>query len=145
MEKRIDVTQVQKAIKEAEQIIDVVKDPKIKPIAFDKILDILLSGGGFDLAGKGAIKNKALKKKKTGKSSKTEGPKTWIEELIDEGFFKKSKTSRELLSVLEERGHNLKNSDIQPYFGTFMHEKRLRRKKQAPKEGGKPLWHYSNW
>lgn len=145
MEKEIDLRQMQNFVEKAEQIVSAIKNPQLKPVAFGRVLDFLLHGG----EDRGKVSTKHIGKvrtiKKVERTKKRDGPKTWMEELIEEGFFEKPKTVKELLSVLEERDHHLKNSDMQPYLRIFMKEKGLRRKKQASKEGGKAVWHYSNW
>lgn len=143
--KDIDLARMQKLVEKAEQIISIIKDPQLKSVAFGRVLDFLLHGR--ESGGKEATEyvDRVRKIKKVERTKKSDGPKTWMEELIEEGFFEKPKTVKELLSALEERDHHLKNSDMQPYLRIFMKEKRLRRKKQASKEGGKPVWHYSNW
>lgn len=139
MVKKIDLTQTQKLVEKAEQIISIIKDPQLKSIAFGRILDFLLHVEGVVFVGEESTKQK------TGKIKKSEGPKLWLEKLIEESFFKTPKNVKEILTELKERDHHLKNSDMPPYLRIFMREKRLRRQKQIPSEGGKAVYHYSNW
>lgn len=139
----IDEKKWQQIIKKAETIVSIVKNPQLKMIAFGKILDLLFQGRDIGTVSKPATTRIKAEKVKTRKARK--GPKLFISELIDENFFKSPKNAPKILKELAERGHHLKSSDLQPYLKIFMDERRLRRKKRKPKEGGKPLWHYSNW
>jgi len=140
--REVDLTRIGTLIENAEKVTSCIKNPQIRGIAFEKILDFLLSCDNSDIADK---KGKKIKKKKGEKKARKTGLKSWIEEIIDEGFFKTPKNMRDILGFLEERGHHLQRSDVQPYLKIFMKEKKLRRKKQEETEGGKKVWHYSNW
>lgn len=144
MKKEIDLTQIQKLFEKAEQIVSAVSGPQLKPVAFGKILDLLLHGTQIpNVETKGATKLSKIKRGK--KVKEREGPKAWLKELKEEDFFKTPKNTNEMLTALEERGHHLKRTDLTLPLQTLVTEKQLRRKKQAPTEGERPVWHYSNW
>lgn len=143
MKEKVNLMDVQKLIEKAEQIMSVVRDPSLKPVAFGNILDILLHG---EQTPKGKTKGttKSLEpgaKKEKGK----EGPMKWLKELKEEDFFDTLKNTQEMLTALAESGHHLKRTDLTFPLQECVKDKILRRKKQAPGKGGKPVWHYSNW
>ena len=89
-------------VQEAEKAVQGVKDAELKRIAFQKVLEELLSGGG-------AEKRSTSKRARSGKPSRANdtprgGPKAYIIELIDEGYFKKPKGMADLKVELENRG-----------------------------------------
>lgn len=144
---KIDITQIKKLIQEAKDSVSVVKDPQLRQIAFGRILDFFLSSD-YVLEGQRNDKKggrKILKKIPSKEHKKRKGPKVWMEELIEQDFFKKPKSLKEIIGQLETLGHHLRSSDVQPYLQIFMDNKKLRRKKQAPGGGGKKCWHYVNW
>lgn len=83
-------------VKQAEQAVAPVKDPELKRIAFEKILDALL-GTREDRRGvetkPGRSKTRKLGASKSAETQKTRkkraGTAAYIEELIDEQFFAK--------------------------------------------------------
>jgi len=72
------------------------------------------------------------------------GTKTWLEELIEEEFFKTPKSGKNILEALDERGHILKSTDITNPLALLVNDKKLRRRKMAV-EGGKSQLHWYNW
>lgn len=148
MTKELEVQGLASLVQEAEQSVKDVKDPQMRLLAFGEILKFLL---GHDT--RQFSKNPIQKTSKKGKSvtksrkggTKGEGPMTWLEELKGEKFFEKPKNMKEILTSLEERGHHLNHSDLTLPLQTYTKRKMLRRKKMETAEGGKPVWHYSNW
>lgn len=147
MEKSLGLTQMQKLVENAEQIAGAVKDSQLKQAAFERILSYLLPYKQVDIKDKESNKrvNKSSRSVASGKTKMNEGPKAWMEELVTEDFFKTPKNINEVLIELGERGHHLKASDLTLPLQTLTKGKQLRRKKQASIEGGKLIWHYSNW
>ncbi|CAF3409753.1 unnamed protein product, partial [Rotaria sp. Silwood2] len=77
--------------------------------------------------------------------ARTTGPKAWMLELVEEGFFNKPKSSANIIEELETRSHHLQASDLTWPLESLCHDKKLRRKKIAPEKGGKEVLHWSNW
>lgn len=134
--------QLQTILKDAEQIVGVIKDKELKPVAFGRIIDFLVNANEGVRIVQPKIKQEIIKSGKV-KGGNKEGIKSWFEELVGEHFFQSPKNTSQILEKLEEQGHHLKNSDVQPYLKIFMKEKKLRRRKD--KSGKKTVWHYSNW
>lgn len=144
MEKLFDLTQMQELVEKAEQIASAVKDSQLKPVAFEIILGFLLHSGKSGFAGTGKVP-KSDRNKDEIKNKKSEGTIAWLEELKEENFFEEPKNSSGILSALAERGHHLKDSDLTLPLQKLTKRKLLRRKKQAPIEGRRKVWYYSNW
>ncbi len=125
----------------AEKAVASVKDPELKRIAFQKVLDDLLGSS----AGKGAnarvTKASQEPRKKNGNVAFKAGPKAYVEELIEEDFFKKPKTISEVKMALENQGHHIPVTSLSGPLQKLCQDKRLRRQKHA--ETG--TYTYSEW
>jgi hypothetical protein len=137
---------------EAETAVAAVKDPELRRVAFEKILATLLeeptsstdascskrrppapSAEGRPMV-KGAIK----------KSRK--GPKAYLEELIEDDFFKKQRTIVEVKAELANRGHHIAFTSLSGPLQRLTQERRLRRQKAGTNsKGAKSSYAYSNW
>lgn len=133
-------------IKEAEAAVAPVKDPELKRIAFEKILDSLLAKGTSGTVAR------ADKTKAHGRSQKVDrrvserragGPKGYIEELIDEAFFKTPKTLAAVRAELGNRGHHIPMVQLSTPMQRLCQQRRLRRNKAV--DGNKEVYTYSNW
>jgi len=146
-----------KLFEDAEKSVSVIKDEKLRQIAFDKLVTHLLSGASGGGEGQDPEERTPLKKSPTkpsaGKTSKKKddqkttkaGPKGYLTELLKEGFFSKPKSSREIREELEARSHHLEASDLTAPLQLLCHEKLLRRKKESNKEGGSGRLSWVNW
>ncbi|MBK9540739.1 MAG: hypothetical protein IPO49_00310 [Bacteroidetes bacterium] len=140
-----------KILEDAEKQVAGIKNEKLREIAFSKLVSHLLDGNSSDNdegEESSARKPKAKAEKRSSPKSskgKTDGPKAWIEELQEEKFFSKPKSSADIREELETRSHHLSATDITRPLETLCHEKKLRRKKVAPENGGKAVLHWVNW
>jgi hypothetical protein len=134
-------------VAEAEKSVSGVKDPELRRVAFEKILDDLLSKP--DKGNKGVISVKG-KEEKTKSSvehkskAKTGGPQAYLEELINEDFFAKPKTISDVRVELGNRGHHIPRTSLSGPLQTLCKKKSLRRHK-ADGKGAKKTYVYSNW
>ena len=127
---------------EAENTVESIKDQKLREIAFGKLLDLKLFS---QIPGQPLTKNKRLNyKSSTDSRNNAEGPKKWISELDDEGFFTEPKNMHHISDELKSRSHTLKPSDLTWPLSSLCHVKRLRRTKQND-ENGKLVWHWVKW
>ncbi|MEP7198126.1 MAG: hypothetical protein ABI851_16530 [Saprospiraceae bacterium] len=135
-----------KILEDAEKQVAGIKNEKLKEIAFSKLISHLLDGNSTDENDDDNSSTKKSKPKSTKRvaskasKGKTDGPKAWIEELVDENFFSKPKSSSDIRTELESRSHHLSATDITNPLQTICHAKKLRRKKET---GGKIHW--VNW
>lgn len=129
----------------AEKVVSNIGDTELKKIAFDRTLEHLLKIGAEQSSNskKETLKAETVKEKSNGTSKP--GPKAWIQELIDEGFFKTQQTSVTIREALNERGHILDSTAITSPLDRLVTEKKLRRKKTATENGGKEQVHWVNW
>jgi len=131
-------------VKEAEQAVEAVKDPELRRVAFEKILNNLL-GAGAEVAPKGRRKKVTSKKRSPpGKKSKSTGPQAYVEELIKDDFFGKPKTLAQVKAELGNRGHHIALSSLSGPLQKLTQKKQLRRQK-AKTTGKKQTYSYSNW
>src|SRR5438045_54028 len=95
-------------VAQAERAVASVKDPELRRAAFEKILDDLLSSRDQQPKPKpskpGAKSSPASARKP---AKKRTGPQGYVEELVDDGFFKKPKTIAQVKAELENRGHHI--------------------------------------
>lgn len=134
-----------KIFEDAEKQVAGIKNEKFREIAFSRLISHLLDEGTSEESDEDipTKKVKAKPKKRTSSkpsTGKSEGPKTWLEELVDENFFSKPKSSADIRQELETRSHHLSATDLTFPLQKLCHEKKLRRKKE---NGGK--LHWVNW
>jgi hypothetical protein len=132
-------------VAKAEDAVSGIKDPELKRVAFEKVLDDLLSGAG-DPVTRTAVKRGSSRTHTQAPGSKRTpkgGAKAYITEILDEGFFKKVKTMGEVKAELENRGHHIPHTSLSGPLQKFCQNKRLRRQKID--HGGKKAFGYSNW
>ncbi len=126
---------------EAEKAVSSIKDEKLKSIAFERLINHILSNEATKTNGK-KVKN-VKEKAGEGAKKKIEGPKAWLIELVDENFFHAPKSSNDIREELEARGHHLNATDLTFPLQKLCHEKRLRRKKIT--RDSKEVLHWVNW
>ena len=128
-------------VAQAERAVASVKDAELRRVAFERVLNDLLSGTDeshkIKSSGTHTIKH-AAPRKSTGK--KRSGPQAYVEEMVEEGFFKKLKTISEVKAELENRGHHIPLTSLSGPMQALCQKKKLRRSKP----GGK-TFSYSNW
>ncbi len=147
-------------VAQAERAVKDVKDAELRKVAFEKILDALLSEASETAAPPAtaavgekpeASKQKATTSKKdTGKTTTNrkarKGPKACVRELVDDGFFKKPKTLAQVKVELENRGHHIAVTSLSGPLQGLCKERILRRQKTKAKAGGKKqTYDYSEW
>jgi hypothetical protein len=133
-------------IKEAEAAVAPVKDPELKRIAFEKILDSLLAKGSSETASgleKSPPRSRSPKSARKAPERRAGGPQGYIDELIDEAFFKSPKTLASVRAELGNRGHHIPMTHLSKPMQRLCQQRRLRRQKSV--QGNKEVYTYSNW
>lgn len=141
-------------VAEAEAAVAGVADPELRRVAFEKILDTLLSEASKGSKKKSAARTSSSKKspgrKKVAKPAKKtaskRGPKARVVELIDESFFSKQRTIADVKAELANRGYHIPLTSLSGPLQSLTQERKLRRQKS--KKGGesaKGTYAYSNW
>jgi hypothetical protein len=115
--------------------------PELKRIAFQKVLDVLLGSG----VGPTSVR-KNTRTARSGKGAKTQkrGPRAYIREMIQDGFFKKPKAISEVKAELENHGHHIPLTSLSGPMQQLCKDKELRRQKSG-NVGNKKTFSYSNW
>jgi membrane protein involved in colicin uptake len=133
-------------VEQAAKAVKAVTDPELRRIAFQKVLDDLLGGGGSSGTKPSTGPAKAKSKKRSSGGGKVRsksasgGPKAYIRELIDDSFFKKPKRITEVKAELGNRGHHIPLTSLSGPLIRLCRDKELRRQK-----GEKNTFVYSNW
>lgn len=138
---------------EAEEAVKSVKDPELRRVAFEKILAHLLvdAEGASALGSKSKEKPAPTKARRGSGSGKPAprakaGPKSRVEELVDEGYFRKQRTIADVKTELANRGHHIALTSLSGPLQSLTQERRLRRQKVAANgKGSKVTYAYSNW
>jgi hypothetical protein len=132
-------------VAKAEAAVTSVKDPELKRIAFQKILDDLLSGtaGTAKHPKEKEAPLKASRPAAKGKASPKSGPQAYIEELVGEKYFENPKTIANVKAELENRGHHIPLTSLSGPLQALCQRRRLRRQKIA--SGNKQSFAYSEW
>jgi hypothetical protein len=134
-------------VTQAEKSVAGVKDPELRRVAFEKILDDLLSKPGKEKPRTPSSEASGGREKPSAKPRgklKPGGPQAYVEELIGEGFFAKPKTISEVRVELGNRGHHIPRTSLSGPLQALCKKKALRRHKAGGK-GGKKTYVYSNW
>ena len=133
-------------VTQAEQAVAAVKDPELRKVAFEKVLDDLLSitdetanptpkAAGTHTTLPRETKPKAASVSKT----KQGGPKQYIEDMVTDGFFTKPQTIAAIRTELQNRGHHIPVTSLSGPLQRLCQEKSLRRQKT---DG---TFEYSKW
>jgi len=132
-------------VAQAEKAVAGVKDPELKRIAFQKILDDMLGGSTPSAARLQApSKKRAAVGDKAAKQSTKGGPLAYVEELIEDGFFKKPKTIAQVKAELENRGHHIPLTSLSGPLQKLCQRRSLRRQR-IKASGKKQTFAYSHW
>jgi hypothetical protein len=135
-------------VADAEKAVQAVKDPELKRIAFQRVLDDLLSGGGGSRTDTPAPSRASKKSKgpsaRRAPKATASGPRAYIREMHGDGFFKKPKTITDVKVELENRGHHIPMTSLSGPLQALCKEKLLRRQR-TDGQGNKKTFAYSNW
>lgn len=133
-------------VAKAEGAVSGVKDAELKRVAFEKILDDLLSEPKGASSGSAAPMSRGGRRKRSASGIRVSprgGPMAYVVEMIDDEFFKKVKTMGEVKAELENRGHHIPFTSLSGPLQKLCQTKKLRRQKMD--RGGKKAFGYSNW
>lgn len=128
-------------VAQAEQAVAGVKDAELRRVAFERVLNDLLTGSDESRKTKrrtGAQVGKSESRKSAEK--KRSGPQSYIEEMVEDGFFEKPRTISEVKAELENRGHHIPVTSLSGPMAKLCQKKMLRRQKPDGK-----AFSYSNW
>ncbi len=132
-------------VAQAEKAVSSVSDPSLKQIAFQKVLDDLLSTNQESeersVPATTRRKPSVSKKRENLRGAARGGPTQYIQELIGDGFFKKPKTISEVKAELGNRGHHIAINQLSTPLMRLCRAKVLRRQKSSEKN----TYSYSTW
>jgi len=130
-------------VTQAEQAVASVKDPELKRVAFQKVLEHLLTSDTVPSSSKHAERKDRSARPKKHKASNDAGPMAYIKEMVGEGFFKKPKTISETRTELGNQGHHIPVTSLSGPLQGLCKGKVLRRQKVVV--GKKKSFAYSNY
>jgi hypothetical protein len=125
------------AVTQAETAVASIKDAELRRAAFEKILEHLLGGGS---ASKEQKKTPARRK---ADPKRRRGPQGYVDELVDEHFFKKPRTLSDVKAELANRGHHIPRTSLSGPLQNLCKQRRLRRQKGIG--SAKDTFGYTNW
>jgi len=131
-------------VKQAEQAVGAVKDPELRRVAFEKILDDLLGSSSAINPKKKPPKPSGRRRLTGAGKPKSAGPLSYVEELVNDHFFSKPKTIAQVKAELENRGHHIALTSLSGPLQKLTLKKQLRRQKTKT-AGKKQTYSYSNW
>jgi hypothetical protein len=135
-------------VSQAEKAVAVIKDPELRRVAFQRVLDDLLSSAGAPTPGRiHAPRPSRVSTPQAGaKPKKSRGPKGYVREIADDGFFKKPKTIAEVKAELANRGHHIALTSLSGPLQNLCKERVLRRHKaKTSDKHKKAAFKYSEW
>ncbi|HXV76528.1 MAG TPA: hypothetical protein VD788_09430 [Candidatus Polarisedimenticolaceae bacterium] len=133
-------------VTQAEEATKAIKDPELRRVAFERVLDDLLAGGGTATESQARSKKPPQRARTAAKAKSSRGPKGYIRELFDDGFFKKPKTISQVKAELGNRGHHIALTSLSGPLQSLCKDRVLRRHKaKAGEKGTKVTYNYSEW
>lgn len=135
-------------VTQAEDATKAIKDPELRRVAFERVLDDLLSGGGAASPRSARASKNAERptRTRTATPRRSRGPKGYVRELIEDDFFKKPKTIAEVKAELANRGHHIALTSLSGPLQNLCRERVLRRNKaKSGTKGKKIAFSYSEW
>lgn len=134
-------------VTQAEEATKAIKDPELRRVAFERVLDDLLArGDGSTHSQERSTKPTTRAARTTARSKTSRGPKGYIRELIDDGFFKKPKTISQVKAELANRGHHIALTSLSGPLQSLCQDRVLRRHKaKSGDKGSKVAYNYSEW
>jgi hypothetical protein len=140
-----------KLVAQAESAVADVKDVELRRVAFEKVLDDLLTAGMKGHAHHASGKSDVHPEKRVPTikaKSKRGGPQANLDELVSDRFFAKPKTISEVKAELENRGHHIPLTSLSGPLQKLCQKRALRRQRTertAKTKGTKRPFAYSNW
>ena len=131
-------------VTQAEKAVASVKDPSLKQIAFQKVLDDLLNASEEERPSPSRQADTRKAKPAKIRGSARGGPTQYIQELIGDGFFKKPKPIAEVKAELGNRGHHIALTSLSGPLQNLCKAKVLRRQK-IKASGKRQTFAYSVW
>ena len=136
----------QAVVAKAEKAVQGVKDPELKRVAFQRVLDDMLAGEHPRPLSKlqSPASKRASPKSGHAKTLVKRGPRGYVEELIADRFFKNPKTLAQVKVELGNRGHHIPATSLSGPLQTMCQRKALRRQRTKD-DNKKQSFVYSEW
>ena|SRR5689334_1154507 len=140
------VDRFETAARAAERASAAVKDPELRKIAFDRILQRLLEEekGNAPRGPRRAVKIKAGESSDRSRPPPKQGPIVWLSQLVQDGFFEEGQGQKEILSRLAQKGRHLRDYQITQQLLALVQRGVLEREKESDDSAGhgRTVWKY---
>jgi hypothetical protein len=138
--------QLRAAVETAQSVTDGISDPQLRGIAFGKVLDCLLSGEPVGPTPHvGRPHSSPAQSPKVAAPTGRDGPNAWIDSLVNEGFFSKSRSLADVTEAVRAQGHNVESKNVTAPLEKLLQSKALRRERKANETSKRGVWMYSNY
>ncbi len=139
------------AIRRAESLVVAVVDEKLRSVAFEVLLQRILTEG-VQIAPRSSVHKATeslisapLEKRTMGRPKVKNGPSEWLEDLHGEGYFSTPRTITEVVSEVAAKGHHVKSKDVSFPLIRLVGLKKLRRVRKQVGESNREVWVYTNY
>jgi hypothetical protein len=139
-------------VAEAEAAVTAVKDPELRRVAFDRILGTLLDKHSSQASPAKTAKRTPAShassksaKQRVDKVRPPRGPKSYVLQLLEDGFFREQKTIADVKAELANHGHHIALTSLSGPLQRLTQERRLRRQKIGGGDKKKGTYAYSEW
>jgi hypothetical protein len=133
-------------VAEAEKAVAAVKDPDLRRAAFEKVLEKLLDSPLPQSTPRKVQRPHAKESAAPARARGTSGgPTAYVEDLINDSFFKKPQNIAAVKTELANRGHHIALTSLSGPLQKLCQRKLLRRNKAVAGDTKKGSFVYSNW
>src|SRR5580765_4555823 len=98
-------------VKTAEAAVATITDPRLREIAFGRILDHLLKSQNATSVGQRTTVRKSTSTRPVSRNP-SNGVRAWVRELVTDSFFSEPKSLKHILEELSNRSHHLRMTDL---------------------------------
>jgi hypothetical protein len=131
-------------VAEAEKAVVGIKDAELRRVAFERVLDDLMSTARP--SARVSKPQRSGSERSSAPAKKARGPKAYVRRLVDDGFFKKPKTISEVKAELANQGHHIVLTSLSGPLQQLCKDRVLRRhKSKAGPKDKKAAYNYSEW
>lgn len=141
---------LEEAVKTAGIVAAGIADSDLRRIAFDRVLEHLLTqteiGFSRQKANVRRAESSVAARRTTGRGAAAyAGPSSWVEKLLDEGYFSEARTITDVVREVKASGHSVKSKDVSFPLVRLVRLKKLRRVQRVDPTLQRNVWVYTNY
>jgi hypothetical protein len=143
-------TELASIVQRAYSATQTIAETDLRRVAFDRLLEFLLTNSELremtlDAQASREKPAKQRGKPKTNPRRPIEGPSSWVESMVDEGFFATPKGIASVVERVSAMGHSVQSKDVTFPLVQLVQRKRLRRERGSDGKTKRPVWIYTNY